>query len=227
MKGVDEVRTLRDGDWYWIDKAVIQRYTPLVGAMGIAVYSFLASLADRNQRCFPSQKYIAEHLGYSRTTVNRALKGLEKTGLIRIVKRDRYHCVYSLLAVRCASRKTQMSTLGNPDVGQRHTNDNKLTRINNNDIGIKHISDLNPFRGSTPTTREELLAWDLAKELNDLKGLPFYLSYAKKYPEFLLRRILGEVKEMPANEIRKSRGAVFNYLIQKYEKRRKDHSIRN
>jgi len=147
MIGTDKIRSIKDGEWYWVDKVVIQRYGPIIRAIGIAVYSFLASLADRNQKCFPSQKYIAEHLGYSRSTVNKTLKTLEKTGLIRIVKRDRYHCVYLLLEIRCKARETQMSTPGNSDVRQKDTNDNKLTRINNNDIGMKHISDSKVFKG--------------------------------------------------------------------------------
>jgi len=68
-----EIRDLRNGDWYWVNKAVIQQYTPKVGSIGIAVYSFLTSLVDRGQRCFPSQKYIAECLGYSRATISRTI----------------------------------------------------------------------------------------------------------------------------------------------------------
>jgi hypothetical protein len=60
------------------------------------------------------------------------------------------------------------------------------------------------------------LALDIARELNDLKSLPLYLSYAKKYPETLLRKYLGEVKEIPIKKIKKGRAALFNYLIKKY-----------
>ena len=67
-----------------------------------------------------------------------------------------------------------------------------------------------------PRTREELLALDLAEGLNDQKSLPLYLSYAKKYPEDLLRRILGTVKEIPDEKIRKSRGALFSFIVKKY-----------
>src|SRR3990172_6271236 len=95
-----EVRSLKDGDWYWIQRAVIQDYTAKIGGTAIAVYNFLASLADRNQSCFPSQKYIARKIGYSRSTVNRAIKLLEEQSLIGKVKRSRYHCVYHLLKVR-------------------------------------------------------------------------------------------------------------------------------
>ena len=74
----------------------------------------------------------------------------------------------------------------------------------------------NPLDEFRPGTRLELLALDLATALNDRKSLPVYLSYARKYPESFLRRILGEVKEIPAGKIKKSRAALFGYLVKKY-----------
>jgi predicted transcriptional regulator len=214
-----EIRALRNGNWYWIHKAVIQKYAPKVGSTGIAVYSFLASLADKNQSCFPSQKYIAQHLGYSRATISRVLKLLEKNGLIKREKRSRYHCIYHLLKVRCKSDETQMSNRRNSDVAQVNTNNNKLTiNINNIVNEDKNFLNSKTCRGFKPKTREELLALDVARELNDIKSLPVYFSYAKKYPESLLRKLLAEVKEMKPEKIRKGRAALFNYLIKKYAK---------
>ncbi len=215
-----EVRDLRNGDWYWIHKAVIQEYTQKVGAMGIAVYNFLASLADRGQGCFPSQKYMAKCLGYSRSYINETLKVLERHGLIRIEKKGRYGRVYHLLKVRCGPERTQVSTIPNSRVDYSDTNDNERTRnINNIDMDDKNLSNRNAHRGFKPRTRQELLALDLADALNDHKGLALYLSYARKYPEHLLRRTLGEVKEIPEERIRKSRAALFNHLVQQHAKK--------
>lgn len=216
-----EIRDLRNGDWYWIHKAVIREYTPKIGAIGVAVYSFLASSADTNQTCFPSQKYIAKRLGYSRATVNRAVKLLEEYKLIGIVKKDRYHCIYQLLKVgRCNARQTQVSSRNNSGVHQSYTNNNTITRIYNNDIDNKKVLEASPntFKNFKPENKEELLALDLAEALNDRKGLRLYLSYTKRYPENLLRRVLGEVKEIPEKNIKKSRGALFNHLVQRYAK---------
>ena len=213
-----EVRDLRDGDWYWIHRAVIRGYAQKVGAIGIAVYNFLSSLADSDQECFPSQKYVAKSLGYSRATISKTIKVLERSGLIKIEKRSRYHCVYHLLKVRCQSGETEISTVGNSDVKQSDTNDNNLIRINNIDIEDKTFSDskVKTITGFRPRNRKELLALDLSNALNDQKGLSLYISYAKRYPEPLLRKVLGVVKEIPDEKIKKSRGALFNYLIQKY-----------
>jgi len=212
-----EIRDLRNGEWYWIHRAVVQDYASQIGAVGVAVYNLLASMADSGQLCFPSQKYMARCLGYSRATVNKTIKRLEKAGLIKIEKRDRYHCRYSLLKVRCKPGETQMSTRGNSDVKYFDTNDNQITRINNDiDRVKKNKSGFGSLRGFKPKTREELLALDLARGLNDLQGLSLYLSYAKRYPETVLRKALAEVRRIPAHKIKKSRGALFNHIIQKY-----------
>jgi len=213
-----EIRDLRNGDWYWIHKAVINEYTPKVGATGVIVYSFLASLANNRQSCFPSQKYIAGKLGYSRATINRALQRLEENELIRIEKRSRYHCIYHLLKIRCNTSETQMSHRGNSGVIYFDTNNNKRTRNINNIVTENNLMNSKPNTsdGFTPRTRQELLALDLAEALNDTKSLSVYLSYARRYPESILRRVLGDVMEIPADEIKKSRAALFSYLIKKY-----------
>ena len=97
-------------------------------------------------------------------------------------------------------------------------NDNTITKdIIKNDIDSKRFPDSEkPFKGSDPEKRSIRLALELARALDDLKGIALYRSYAKKYPEPILRRVLEKVIEIPAEKIKKSRGAFFNYLIQKY-----------
>lgn len=80
------------------------------------------------------------------------------------------------------------------------------------------------FKDFRPGDKQELLALDLADTLNDRDNLPLYLSYAKRYPEQLLRRVLGEVKEVPLKKIKKSRGALFNHLVQKYAQQASNNS---
>jgi hypothetical protein len=64
--------------------------------------------------------------------------------------------------------------------------------------------------------RQELLAWDLATALDDPAGIRFYRCCARRYPEAQLRRILAGVMEIPPEKIRRSRAALFNFLIQKH-----------
>jgi hypothetical protein len=69
-----------------------------------------------------------------------------------------------------------------------------------------------------PKNEKEALALELASKLSDLANLRLYISYAYKYPESVMRKALGEVMEVPFGKIRKSRGALFNHLVQKYAK---------
>jgi len=66
-----------------------------------------------------------------------------------------------------------------------------------------------------PQNREEYIAHELAERLGDPQGLPYYLSLARKYPATHLLQILAEVMEVPDAQIRKSRGALFNWLIRR------------
>ena len=74
----------------------------------------------------------------------------------------------------------------------------------------------------TPTP-EELLALEIANALGDEVNLSQYKQYAQKHPEPFLRQILQEVLAYPVAKIRKSRGALFSYLVFKYG-RKHNHS---
>jgi DNA-binding Lrp family transcriptional regulator len=215
-----EIRRIRNGGWFWINKKVLQLFSRSLKSSGLAVYNALASYANsKNQACFPTQKVIAELIGMSKRTVIRRIRQLKELGLIG-VERKGNRSVYRLLKPK-APNETQVGDKNDIwKVTPGNTNKNYITRINNNNIDNKNFSFLNfkAFKGFKPKTREELLALDIARELNDLKSLPVYLSYARKHPESLLRKLLGEVKEIPQSKIKKGRAALFNYLIKKYAK---------
>ena len=88
--------------------------------------------------------------------------------------------------------------------------------IDSKDSSGLHVKGIKHFK---PRNKQQLLAFDLARELNDRQGLLFYLSCTKKYPESLLRKVLGQVKEVPSEKITKSRAALFNHMIQKYDQK--------
>ena len=88
--------------------------------------------------------------------------------------------------------------------------------ILNNDIDSKNSRD--SLLKTAKQSKSTELAMDIAKALGDHKNLALYISYSRRYPIWLLRKVLGEVKEIPSEKIKKSRGALFNYLVQKYAK---------
>jgi hypothetical protein len=93
---------------------------------------------------------------------------------------------------------------------------NRLSKnrlIKNIDIDGDRSSNGEKWR---PRSREEELALELALTLQDREGLPFYIHCAKEYPEPFLRRVLATVMDIPEKKIKKSRGALFNFLVQGY-----------
>jgi len=224
----NEIRHIRNGNWYWINKKVLQLFSRRLKTSGLSVYNALASFANsKNQTCFPTQKSIARLIGLSRRTVLRKIKQLKMLELLRVEKR-RGRCLYHLLKPKVTNEIQGCDKRDTHDVTPENTNKNYITRINNNNIdNINfHFLKSKAFKGFKPETREELLALDIARELNDLKSLPVYLSYARKYPEGFLRSLLGEVKEIKPEKIKKGRAALFNYLIKKYAKNTSDNNRR-
>jgi len=218
-----KVRKLRDGGWYWIARKILRLYGRRLGTSGLAVYNVLACFArSETQSCFPSRKAVAQMLGMSRRTVTRKIRLLEELGLVRVEKRGNS---YRYLLLAAGKEVTQETPGGDKQSTFKetagNTNDNKLTRVNNIDIEGKEFSGAhNSFK---PDTREKMLAQDLAQALDDERNIPFYLSCTRKYPESFLRRVLGEVKEVPVENIKKGRAALFNYLVQKYAKQQKQN----
>lgn len=61
-----------------------------------------------------------------------------------------------------------------------------------------------------------LLASEIAAALEDTAALPLYEGYAQCYPEALLRELLRRTLSIPDHKIKRSRGALFTYLVQQH-----------
>jgi hypothetical protein len=66
-------------------------------------------------------------------------------------------------------------------------------------------------------TNEEIkLAREIAETLDDHESLQLHLMYAVKYQESFLRRILAKVMSLPDEKIKKTRGALYTYLVNQH-----------
>jgi hypothetical protein len=92
--------------------------------------------------------------------------------------------------------------------------------INNNDDTLKRISHCDIHRYMNQS-EQKALAFELAEALNDTGALTVYFAFVEKYPETLLREVLAITLAVPSHKIRKTRGALFTYLLQQ-----KDHANR-
>ena len=102
-----EVRDIRDSDWYWVSRKVLEDYAPKIGVIGLALYSAYASFAREKGMAFPSQETIAEILKISVPTLIKYNKVLEENGLIRIEKRKgRTNLIYLLKLFKRGSKTT-------------------------------------------------------------------------------------------------------------------------
>ena len=92
--------------------------------------------------------------------------------------------------------------------------------INKNDDTLTRISpcDIDRFMNQS---EQKALAFELAEALNDTEALAVYFAFVEKYPETILREVLAKTLAVPSNKIRKTRGALFTYLLQQ-----KDHASR-
>lgn len=57
------------------------------------------------------------------------------------------------------------------------------------------------------------LANEIADTLKDRDSITMHLQYVRKYQEEFLRKILNKVMSLPENKIRKSRAALYTFLI--------------
>ena len=77
----------------------------------------------------------------------------------------------------------------------------------------------------TPKDKKDLLALQLAEALNDEKNLGLYLSYCRKYPKEIITRAFIAAKELPIEKVKRSRGALFTYLVKKYAQQKENEDF--
>ena len=91
-----EVRDMRHKEKFQIDDLYLNGYAKKCGIYATGVYVSLCRHANKEQKCFPSIKKMAEELSISAKQVGRAIKILEKFRIIfkkRVGKTvvNRYH----------------------------------------------------------------------------------------------------------------------------------------
>ncbi len=72
-----------------------------------------------------------------------------------------------------------------------------------------------------PGNEREELALEVAKTLHEEHRLPVYLELCRTNNIEVIRRSLEEVKRVPESKIRKSKAALFTYLLKKHDKDQK------
>jgi hypothetical protein len=73
------------------------------------------------------------------------------------------------------------------------------------------------------TPQEQKLAIELAQTLDDIASLLTYQKFVKQYAESYLRERLNLVMKIPKEDIKKTRGAYFTYLVLQHEKSKRNY----
>lgn len=63
---------------------------------------------------------------------------------------------------------------------------------------------------------EVKLANDIADTLKDRDSIALFLTFARKYQEKFLREILAKVMSIDEAKIRRTRGALFTFLVNQH-----------
>ena len=98
----------REPGWFWMEDAIIDRFGPRLGAIGVAIYAYLARRANREGVSFPSYQTIARQLKLSRRTVITYMQMLEEQQLI-------VACARRSGGGGCAANAYRLVSLRNPD----------------------------------------------------------------------------------------------------------------
>lgn len=137
-----EVRDMRNGDWYWIHKSIINDYGEIIKAGGIAIYNILAlHVNSRNQKCYPGIRRMAMILGCGHQAVIRKIKQMEDLKLIKVERQTGHKSIYTLLKISVSTQK-HLKKAGLPEKRGRVTtetlpgspqkrNNNKKQELNN------------------------------------------------------------------------------------------------
>jgi biotin operon repressor len=111
-----EVRSIEDGNWYWISRKVLEDFVSKIGVIGFALYSAYASYAGNKGVAFPSQKTLDRMLKVSVKTIIKYNKKLQESGLIKIEKRRGRSNLITLLKVEDMNQVQTPSVAGSEGV---------------------------------------------------------------------------------------------------------------
>ncbi len=186
-------------------------------------------------------RQLARHCSLSVSTTNRAVLALARRGLIRY-RRGANQSRLSTFEVPAGrdnrspgrEKSPPPATPGGANVSRPGTAAPKIGTppaiVTKSDLPTNHLCPcdmgevFNRSEYSDPgQSPAERFAQHIATALGDLKNLPLYKSYCHRFPVGVILNAFFRAKETPASGVKKSRGALFNFLVQLYGRERNQH----
>ena len=109
---------MRKGNFTQVDNEVISRIAE-IGHTPFAVYVVLARHADEKGECFPSQTHVADVVGVSVRSVERAVGKLKNLGLVGVRQRRQKTAIYRILRTDTSGGSWGLRT-DTTDIKNRH-----------------------------------------------------------------------------------------------------------
>ena len=171
---------------------------------------------------------LARACGLSVNTTNRAVLSLASRGLIRYRRgtnqsRPSIYEISTGEGDKLSPEATGIPRIGIPTLNDKYSIKKELYIGDKDDTIGEPVHNQN--RESEPDPKERL-ACRIADSLGDIKNLRLYQSYCRRFPTDLILKAYVRAKEPTPDKIKVSRGALFNFLVQLYAKKRdqKDYS---
>jgi hypothetical protein len=142
---------------------------------------------------------IAESMGHSEATISSWLGHLRKWHYVSLEKQKKS------LYLKINQWKDII------DVPQRAT----LSQTNEAIKGRKKTLPKAPAKDVLPPEPVKM-AQQIAGEFQAVSSFPYFEKLCRSYPRELILKAYNKTKAIPAEKIKKSRGALFVYLVKKY-----------
>lgn len=190
----------------------------------IWLYLYLILSADRKNGFLKRKvKTICLDMGVNRDAVMRWLKVLKEGDYITTLNTGRHLTIHIKKWKSSGVGKMQLQKLEIPNIsGWKHptsqgSSKGQITFYTSHIFAKGTVPNDNTIKRDINNDKRAV-AFYLAESLDDLENLPLYIALSKRYPEEFLKEILSYVKAVPISEVKKNRGALFNYLIGKHSK---------
>lgn len=182
---------------------------------------------------------IAREMGLSLWTVRAWMRRLDRRGYVRLTKTGRASIIevlkwrpvrHGAAPLTGMTMPVRQAGLQRPPSGDRPgsqerrgktqrgspPNENLMTRVIEREGVVRKFPVADSAAGrddEEQQARSELLARDLADGLGDRDHLARYQAHARRFPDALLRRLLSDARATPERTIKRSRAALFEYLL--------------
>ena len=188
----------------------------------LKIYTLLCFLADENQRVLISSYNLSLRANLKWKVCMECLPLLKDK---RLVKFEESTNPFLDMEIVICSFGLEMKSTDKFD--DRDDNDKDIFLENDNRQRIDDESQLKNIpkrispkqeRQIEKPVRKDSFADIIAKELDDEENIGLYKNYCERYSHETIQKALEQTLSIPEEQIRKSRGALFNYLVQQFNK---------